>query len=410
MNLSSLVISGLRSLALHKLRSLLSVLGVIFGVISLVAMLSIGEGAKQEALRQIELLGTNNIIVRSIPLTEAQKIKARERLSPGLNLNDGERIHSALPSVGHIAALREIPAEIIGTVLVEGYQVVAATEDYHLVKNLGVHSGRFLCRQDQVTRAQVCVLGWEVSRELGPRGQPGSSLRIGDSLFTVVGILRERHWKTPRSGVTASRNYNRCIFIPLNSSDGFASRVTDHTPVDEISIRFSDGRQVLGGAAAVKNILHRLHYGVEDYQVIIPQELIRQARETQNIFNIVLGGIAAVSLLVGGIGIMNIMLATVSERTREIGIRRAVGANRKHIIAQFLIEAVLLTVTGGVIGSFLGAVIPLFLAALAGWEAVVTGWAIMLSLGMALAVGIFFGFYPAFRAAKLDPIQALRFE
>ena len=410
MKLSNLLISGFRSLALHKLRSLLSILGVIFGVISLVAMLSIGEGGKKEALRQIELLGANNVIIKSVPQTEAQKIKARERLSPGLNFNDRERLKATLPAVIDISALREIQAEIMGGPVEGSYQVVAVTEDYGLVKNLGIHAGRFLCRQDQANRALVCVLGWDVSRELGAAGHPGDYLKIGDSIFVIVGILQERHWTMPKTPVLSSRNYNQCVFIPLSSAPVLVADPDAITPVDEVSIQFKSPRDIQAGSAAIKNILQRLHYGVEDYQTVIPQELIRKAQQTQRIFNIVLGGIAGISLLVGGIGIMNIMLATVSERTREIGIRRAVGASQKHIVVQFLLEAVILTLTGGIIGSLLGSLVPLILAALVGWEAVVTGWAVVLSLTMALAVGIFFGLYPAYQAARLDPIQALRCE
>jgi putative ABC transport system permease protein len=309
-----------------------------------------------------------------------------------------------------VAALHEIRAEVLGAPKEAAYQLVATSEDYHQVKNLTIAQGRFLCHQDQLRKNQVCVLGWDISQELGSQGRLGSNLRIGDFIFKVAGILERRHWSKPKVAVLASRNYNECIFLPLSAARVFGGDPGVTIPVSEISVQFKGSREVITSSRIIESVLSRLHHGVEDYQLIIPQELIREAQQTQKIFNIVLGGIAGISLLVGGIGIMNIMLATVSERTREIGIRRAVGANQKHIVMQFLAEAGILTVSGGLIGTLLGCAASVLISILAGWETMVTGWAIFLSLGMALAVGIFFGFYPAYRAAKLDPIQALRYE
>jgi putative ABC transport system permease protein len=378
-------------------------------VTALIAMLSIGEGAKREALRQIERLGLNNVIVKALPLTRAQEIKARERLSGGLDFDDAARLKSALPSAA-AAALREVAAEIMGASPGASYQVAAVSPEYGRVKDLSVARGRFLCDQDELRRNLVCVLGAEIAPALGVQGHPGSTLRLGDSVFTVAGVLETRHWSRPKLPALASRNYNRSVLIPLSAARLFRRDPPGALPVDEISIRFPGPREVVPGAGVIANILSRRHHGVEDYQVVIPQELIREARETQKIFNFVLGGIAGISLLVGGIGIMNIMLAAVSERTREIGIRRAVGASRKHIAAQFLAEAVVLTVSGGVLGTVIGCLVSALIAVLAGWSTVVTGWSVALSIAMALSVGIFFGFYPARRAARLDPIEALRHE
>jgi putative ABC transport system permease protein len=385
-------------------------LGVIFGVIALIAMLSIGEGAKREALRQIEQLGINNVVIKALPRTPAQEFKARERLSAGLTLDDAARIKAALPSIAEVAAIKEIEAEVLGAPAEASYQVTAVTPGYQRVKNLDISAGRFLCDQDQARRKAVCVLGWGVSRELGPPGRVGSALRIGDTIFMVVGVLELRHWTQPKLPALSSRNYNRSIFIPFSSALIFGGPQSAAAPAYEISVRFKEPGGIIPGSRVIKNILSRLHHGVEDYQMIVPLELIREARQTQGIFNIVLGGIAGITLLVGGIGIMNIMLATVSERTREIGIRRAVGANRRQIAAQFLTEAAILTVTGGLIGVVAGCLLSFLISGLTGWSTVVTGWAIILALAMALLVGIFSGFYPATRAARLDPIQALRHE
>ena len=402
--------SGFRSLTRHKLRSSLSILGVVFGVVALISMLSIGEGAKREALRQIELLGTNNVIAKSLGQTEAQEIKARENLSRGLTLDDADRLKIMVPGIFLVAALKEIEAEIIGGPVETAYQLAATTENYNQVKNLGISQGRYISARDQKMKNLVCVLGWDIARDLGQQGRLGSKLRIEDTVFKVVGILEKRHWSKSKLPALTSRNYNRCVFIPLNSSGVFDRNWRSAIPVSEISVQFRDSGEVIQGAAVIESALTRFHHQVKDYQLIIPQELIREAQQTQKIFNIVLGGIAGISLLVGGIGIMNIMLATVSERTREIGIRRAVGANQRDIAVQFLTEAIILTVTEGIIGSILGCAISIFISVLAGWETVVTGWAVVAALGMAIIVGVIFGFYPAYNAAKLDPIQALRNE
>ena len=401
---------GIRSLRLHKLRSLLSMLGVIFGVAALIAMLSIGEGAKRESLRQIEQLGINNVVVKALPRTSSQELKARERLSVGITINDSRRIKAALPGLEEAAAVREIEVEILGAPAETSYQVTAVTPGYQRVKNLELAAGRFLCDQDQAEKNLVCVLGWDVSRGLGRAGRVGATLRINDAVFTVVGVLKPRNWFRNKLPALSPRNYNQSVFLPLATGRIFGGVPAGSDPVDEISIKFKNPGEILPGSRVIKSLLSRLHHGVEDYQMIVPLELIRGARQTQGIFNIVLGGIAGITLLVGGIGIMNIMLATVSERTREIGIRRAVGANRRQIVAQFLAESSILTVSGGLIGVIAGYIVSLFISGLAGWPTVITAWAVFLSLGMALLVGIFFGFYPAARAALLDPIQALRHE
>lgn len=383
---------------------------MIFGVVALISMLSIGEGAKREALNQIELLGINNVIVKSLEQTESQRIKAREKLSQGLTLHDLERLKSVFPGIQQAAALKEIKAEIIGAREESTYQITATTENYNLVNNLAISQGRYISTQDQKLKNLVCVLGWDIANELGNRARVGSRLRIEGVVFTVVGILERRHWSKPKLPSLTLRNYNQCIFIPLAVSSVFGEDQWNKVPVTEISVQIKDSNEVIQGAKVIALALSRFHHQVKDFQLIVPQELIRKAQQTQKIFNIVLGGIAGISLLVGGIGIMNIMLANVSERTREIGIRRAVGANQRHIAIQFLTESIILTLTGGIIGSVLGCVISIFVSALAGWKTVVMGWSVLVALGMAFVVGVIFGFYPAYSAAKLDPIKALRNE
>jgi len=254
------------------------------------------------------------------------------------------------------------------------------------------------------------VLGAEVSRRIGNDGRIGGVLRLEDRTYRVVGILQER--QSVRSGSTALtvRNYNRAVFIPLGTEVMASNDQSGFGELSEIWIRVAENRNVHACAAAVSRVLTRTHGGVEDFQIIVPQELLKQARKTQGVFNIVLGCIAGISLLVGGIGIMNTMLASVAERTREIGIRRAVGATRKHIVVQFLCESIVLTTAGGILGIILGSGGALVISKVAGWKTLLTLWSISLSILMAGCVGLVSGLYPAVRAARLDPARALRHE
>ena len=261
----------------------------------------------------------------------------------------------------------------------------------------------------------VCVLGNDVAVRLGALGKLGQHIRIENHLFKVVGILDRFHREKSKGAPITVRNYNEMVFIPLGTESSLAGPIAREIKMDrgqltEMVIQVATTDEVLNTAKIVDRILQVSHHYVKDYQMVIPQELLRQAQKTQRTFNIVLGAIAGVSLLVGGIGIMNIMLATVTERIREIGIRRAVGATRENIIVQFLTEAVILTFSGGLIGIVLGIGAVLFITKLSGWHTSVTAWAVLLPLGMSILVGVFFGLYPAVKAARMDPVAALRHE
>ncbi|MFQ5902322.1 MAG: ABC transporter permease [Candidatus Binatia bacterium] len=402
---------SLRSLSQHKFRSILSALGIIFGVVAVIAMLSIGEGAKRETLAQIEQLGTNNIILRSLALTEAQELAARERLSRGLSLYDVQRIREGAPGIAYVALLTEVKAALVGAQTELNPEIVATTETYREIRNLTVAEGRFLSALDVEQKNLVCVIGWNVASSLGPGGRVGQSIRIENEVFRVIGVLQHRNWIAAKSPALADRNFNRMVIIPLGTDRSLVAGASlDGGGMAEISVRVKTGDNVASVAKVIKTIVERAHGGVEDYHMIVPQELLNQARRTHRMFNIVLGSIAGISLLVGGIGIMNIMLANVFERTKEIGIRRALGANRTHIVVQFLSEAILLTLSGGLIGIVLGVGGAKTISLLTGWSTIITGWALFLSIGMSLAVGIFFGLYPAYKASMLDPIVALRYE
>lgn len=406
---------AVRSLLQHKLRAALSILGVICGVTAVLAMLSIGEGAKREALSQIEQLGTRNIYLKAVALTEVQEIRARERLSRGLSLYDRNRIVQGCVAVQGVACIKELPASVIGMVREVSPQIVACSSNYGQVQNISVSYGRFIGDQDVERKNRVCVVGWDVASSLGPDGKLGSHLRMEDNLFRIVGVLKRQHFKEDKSSVVSVRDYNQMIFIPLGTEgelvQGTYERgMRSNGGLTELVIQVRQTEQVLGAARVIKRLMEVSHGGVEDFQMVVPQELLRQSKKTQRTFNVVLGSIACISLLVGGIGIMNIMLATVSERTREIGIRRAVGAAREHIMIQFLAESVLLTLAGGIVGVAGGILGVWLITAMAGWKTAITIWSIILSLLMSTFVGIFFGIYPAYHAAKMDPIAALRHE
>ena len=410
MNWRQLLRNTARGLLQYKLRSLLSTLGIVFAVVAVVAMLSIAEGAKRETLEQIEKLGMNNIIVRRIPLTEAQKVTARERLSWGLNESDVTSLERGLPTVSHVAPLKEVQAATVMSDDEGLLQILGVTESYQLVNELSVREGRFIRNPDVQERNLVCVLGAEAARSLGGEGRLGGALRIEDREYHIVGILHERQWMRGKTPAMTMRNHNRAAFIPLWTEPPVFHSKVDSRELSEISVQVKQGGSVQAAAAVVRRILTRNHGGFEDFQIVIPQELLEQAQRTQRVFNIVLGCIAGISLVVGGIGIMNVMLATVAERTREIGIRRAIGASRNHILVQFLSESILLTTVGGCLGMVLGAGGAFTIGMLAGWSTVLTLWSMAISIAMALGVGLFSGLYPALKAAQLDPITALRYE
>ncbi len=402
---------GVKSILVHKLRSLLTTLGVIFGVAAVISMLSIGEGAKRAAIEQIKLLGTNNIRVNYLKLTGEQAEDAESKLSKGLTYRDGQLIRANLPNVKGVTPLRFVEIEImLGTKEANG-RVIGTDDAYEWVTNFHPSEGRFISPMDVHEAKQVCVIGSEVRDELfGYRNPIGRRIKLGDTWFTVVGVMESKTVKEGKASVIKLRNINKDIYIPITTA---LKRFTDEdrpNSVEEIAIQVVHEDQVLTTSEIVKRLLERTHHGVNDFEIIIPAELLAQSQKTQRVFNIVMGSIAAISLLVGGIGIMNIMLASVTERTKEIGTRRALGATEQDIMGQFLNETVLISVTGGFIGIILGTVMAKGINLFAGWDTVISLYSVIVSFGISALVGIVFGLYPARKAAKMDPIAALRFE
>jgi putative ABC transport system permease protein len=407
---------ALRSLWRHRLRSALSILGVICGVMTVLAMISIGEGAKREAISQIEQLGTRNIYIKTVDLTEAQKAGAVGKRFGGLSLDDVQRLKSGCAAVREIACIREIRASTVAQGQEITPQIIACTANYDALNQLQISQGRFLTDHDIISRQKVCVVGNSVAMKMGLSGTSGALLRIEEDLFKIVGILKKTDAKTNKTAAVASRDFNEMIFLPLGSetsvhrSETSASVPSDSPELTELILQMHSVAQVTKAFPVVKRIMGIHHDGVENYQIVVPQALLQQVQKTQRTFNIILGSIAGISLLVGGIGIMNIMLATVTERTREIGVRRAVGATRENIVGQFLIEAVLMTFTGGILGILAGLGSIGVIASFAGWQPVITAWSLLLPLTTSILIGVFFGLYPAYRAANIDPVAALRNE
>jgi putative ABC transport system permease protein len=411
---------GVSSLLLHKLRSLLTTLGVLFGTSSVIAMLAIGEGASEEAQEQIRQLGSRNVILRSVKPREdfATGQQTVRVVSYGLTEEDLARVSETFPAVTRVVPVREIYEEVRRGNRAMNPRVLATLPLYREVTGRVVAEGRFLADADHDAVANVCVLSDEVASYLFPFESPlGQEIKVGGDYYTVVGTLLSR--VRPSGDAAPAGKSTAEVFIPLETGLKWygnmqvkvraGSREMEEVELHEIVVEASTAENVPLVAAACREMLARNH-PLGDYEMVVPLELLLRAQETKRIFNIVLGSIASISLLVGGIGIMNVMLATVTERTREIGIRRALGAKRRHIVMQFLVETVVLSVGGGLLGVALGLIIPIIVEATADMRTIVTPTAPLLAFLISAGVGVVFGLYPAARAAQMDPVEALRHE
>lgn len=422
---------GVRNLMLHKLRSFLTMLGTILGVGSVIAMLAIGEGSKRKAVEQIRQLGATNVIIRSIkPEPEndsdtASSSSAQQTsrvLEYGLKYRDFERLEATIPTVVRALPISQLRKDAQhGRRRIANARILGTTPLCPVVKNLRVHRGRFLTDTDLRNTANVCVLGaGAASRLFGYEDPLGKDLLLGAAAYRVVGVLDQQAGDVGHGGVSNQDNYNNDIYIPLTAARRRFGELQlivragsvefERTQLSEITLTVTDEKLVSQTAAMARAILEKAHIRENDYEVQVPLELLRQAEQEKRIWNLVLGSIAGIALLVGGIGIMNIMLATVTERTREIGIRRALGARRRDITSQFLVETTVLSSTGGLLGILVGVLIPMTVTATSEIETVLSWWSIFLAFGISVATGIMFGMYPARRAAMMDPIDALRHE
>jgi putative ABC transport system permease protein len=409
MNLNLEFIESIESLLHHKLRTVLTLLGMIFGVGAVIAMLSIGKGAEQEALQLIDSMGLRNIIVKAKTFEES-KLKEIRESSLGLTVQDLNAARETLPFLSAYSAGKKVNVYALfshaGT---SDANVYGVTPTHKVMANLGIKKGRFLLPIDDITYAQVCVIGSRVAQVLFPGEDPmGRHIKINHAWMTVVGILKDKTLtKGEFQGISLKGEQNN-IYMPLQSVLKMFRFKPLEAEIDEFRVRLKKGIPAGTAAATLAHLLKRRHKETDDYEMIVPEALLEQHRKTQNIFTIVMACIAGISLLVGGIGIMNIMLATVLERTREIGLRRAVGARQKDIKRQFILETFGVSAMGGVLGILFGFGLSVIISAFTGWA---VGWslsAVVLSVGVCAVIGLVFGIYPAVQASRLDPIEALR--
>lgn len=417
---SSMFRAAFRSLLMHKLRSLLTVLGLVFGVASVIIMLAVAEGASQQVQDQIASLGVNNVIIRSIQPTEDDKDGVPwASLAFGLTYDDMQRIDETIDSVVSTTPQREFvhEARYGGNAL--DSRVVGVFTNYADGNGLRLARGRFINQSDLKYMRNVCVLGSDIAQELfGHKSPIGKSIQIANQhFFRVIGVTE---WRTPSAGIGSSmsaQDYNLDVYIPLTSDRARigeelfrmrqGSRTSQKIELSQITVEVDTTENVKATAEVLEGLLIKYH-PQKDYKITVPLDLLEQAKATQRVFAVVLGSTAAISLLVGGIGIMNIMLASVSERTQEIGIRRALGARQGDIIVQFLVETSVLSAVGTMIGLAVGLLAPSLVTLSSGMETRVTIWAPFIAVLVSLAVGIVSGIYPAHRASRLDPIEALR--
>ena len=432
---------GFRSLMLHKLRSGLAVLGILIGVTAVIWLVAMGEGVSFQAQQQIKDLGATSIIVRSIKPADESTLDTGSRMgiSYGLLRQDYDRLVANVPTIERAVPMREISREVRHRDRSIDGQVIGCTPDYFEINRLPIAQGRPLADYDGLSRANVAVLAHEAAAILFPIENPlGRAVQIGQEFYVVVGVASPRTAAAAIGGSLGARQYDRDVYIPLPT---FRARIGDRVftvragstqletvELSQITAVVRDMADVDETASVVRDLLARYHKQV-DYAIVVPKELLEQAETMRAMFNVLLVLIAGISLLVGGIGIMNIMLATVTERTREIGIRRALGASRGEIVRQFLWETVVLSGTGGLLGvlaGFLcGPTITAVRGAVAGflpevWSALppniknleprLAPWSVIAAFAISVGVGVAFGIYPARRAASMDPIEALRHE
>ena len=417
---------GIKSIYSHGLRSLLTVLGIVIGVAAVIAMLAVSEGASYEAQQQFRDLGASNILLKSVKPAEVEETSNRGFGPPqaviyGLTYGDIDTIRLTIPGVTNVISSRIVKKNIWNLDKSINADVVGTTIDYPVSRNYGLQQGRFFSQAEVRDHGNVVVLSDEVARALFPIDNPlGQNIKIDSDYYNIIGIMEPEGFSNLGQNQAGSSNAAPTrVFIPITSSRSrFGETIARQTAggmesetveLHEAIIQLDNQETVIEVGEIIEQILDRRHKDM-DYTIEVPLALLRQAEESALRDQIVAGAIAGISLLVGGIGIMNIMLASVTERTREIGIRRALGAKKRDIITQFLIEAVILSGVGGLIGVFLGVIIPFFISTFWGMTTIVTPIAPILAFSISALIGVIFGIYPSMRAAEMDPVEALRHE
>lgn len=405
---------GFQNLLLHRLRTLLTMLGMIFGVAAVVSMLSIGAGARQKVMALIEQMGVHNLIIEAKETTEWQANQKIRKISPGLSLQDYRVMRADIDDIAAATPRKRFtPTKTIPKSQQDIPVVYGVKPIYTQIAGLQILQGRFFTPGEESQGAPLCVLGAGAKANLFGGANPIEQyVKIDEEWFRVIGVVGAQLSSQTEIAGVAPQDLNNIIYVPLNAAtlrlENSYSQFRDE--IDGIYLNLRDRADMSGVAQIVRAILDSSHHGARDYSVIVPAELLAEQRRTERLFTIVMVAIASISLLVGGIGIMNIMLASILERTREIGVRRAVGARRSDIVRQFVIEATMISFVGGTFGILFGFLMSRMIAWLAGWSTIVTVSSILLASIVSISVGLIFGIYPAVKAAGLDPVEAIRYE
>lgn len=436
---------ALEAVTANKLRSVLTALGIIFGVAAVIAMLAIGAGAQQEILEQIKLVGVNNIVISPVveqtenAVEQTDQVQEKKKFSPGLTLLDAQSIEAIIPGIERISPEILLETYIIKNGLRRSAKLVGVNNNYFDLANFELESGEYFTETHMREGDLVCIIGNEVETKFFSGQDPiGKKIKVGNQWLRVIGVLQRRYISEDYKANLGLRNFNMDVYAPLNtvliryrnraavtSEDIIAAQQDNENndqgieqiqenrnyhQLDRLVVQASATERLNNTAEVISRMLKRKHYDVVDFEVTIPELLLKQQQQTKKIFNIVLGALAGISLLVGGIGIMNIMLASVMERIKEIGLRMAVGAQTSDIISQFLFEAMLISIVGGMIGIVLGMVIAAVISRIADIPTIITLSSVLLSFGVAATVGLIFGITPARKAASQNPINSLRYE
>lgn len=405
---------GLENLMAHRLRSLLTMLGMIFGVAAVVSMLSIGAGARQRVMALIEQMGVHNLIVEAKETLEPQAYLKVRRISPGLTLQDYRIIQDDIHDIAASTPRKRFtPTKTIPKAQQDPPAIYGVDARYPEIMGLHLLQGHFFGPAEESHGSAVCVLGEGAKSNLFGANDPlGQWVKLNQQWFQVIGVLSPQLSSRTEVAGVPEQDLNNLVYVPLNAAifrleDSYSNRRDE---IDGIYLHLTDAANVPQVGQLVRAILESTHHAASDFSVIVPAELLAEQRRTERLFNAVMVAIASISLLVGGIGIMNIMLASILERTREIGVRRAVGARRFDIIRQFVIEATIISFVGGSFGIIFGFAMSRLIAWLAGWSTIVTVTSIVLAFVVSISVGLIFGIYPAVKAARLDPVEAIRYE
>jgi putative ABC transport system permease protein len=441
----------------NKVRSLLTALGIIFGVAAVIAMLAIGNGAQQEILAQIKLVGVNNIVIKPIIEQEEEKLaentgakKDKKKFSPGLTIRDVNSIRQTIPGITKMSPEIILNTYVIRNGIRRSAKLVGIDPSYFDIFSFELQEGQRFNEEQLRIGAPVCVIGNSIKAKFFPTEDPvGKSIKVGPHWLKIVGVMKERLVSKTSISKLGIRDFNMDIYAPLQTvlvryrnrdvisaealrkeamksggnfiiigggggedeqSEEEQMESKNYHQLDRLVIQVEQTNQLQPIAEIISRMLERRHYDLIDYEIEIPELLLKQQQRTNDIFNYVLGAIAGISLLVGGIGIMNIMLASVLERIKEIGLRLSIGAKKTDIIQQFLFEAIMISVTGGIIGVILGISLAFLVSSVADIPTVISFMSIVLSFGVAATVGLIFGIAPARKAASQDPITSLRYE